>query len=110
MSLAYALQCFHRLRAVVGISCGIHEGNFSKGRAYRLTPDPSSQLSLDARFGLCWETLPLLFSLISLFLPLQPLHSAWGVDYVDSHEHLKPSVYRDGDFVVGGFFPFTSWT
>lgn len=46
------------------------------------------------------------FSLVSVFLMLQPLHIACGIVKDGCLHRHKLSAYRDGDLNVSGFVPF----
>lgn len=45
-----------------------------------------------------------MFFFISLFLLLKPVYTSWK-EVSQCFTYLCPSVQRDGDLVLGGFFP-----
>lgn len=76
------------------------------GRACRRAPDPASrQLSLHKGFSLPLADPAMLFSLVCVFLILQPLYVACEMGKGGHSQHQKLSAYRDGDLKVGGFIP-----
>ncbi|ELW47251.1 Vomeronasal type-2 receptor 26 [Tupaia chinensis] len=46
---------------------------------------------------------------ICLLLILQTFHTACEVTFESCYELHRPTVYREGDLVLGGFFPLYTW-
>lgn len=111
--LAHTPPCFQRLRGrvVVGVRSGIHGEKLSLLRAEPVDSLCSIFSSAQLRYrilSLCWEYPAMLFSLICLFVLMQPLHTANEMIYWSCSQYLKPIVYRAEDLILGRFFPFTS--
>ena len=105
-SLAHAQQFSQAERAAAASAALAWGGVFlSENRAYRLAPEPASpQLSLDTGFCLpVVQTLPcpfwFVFSSSCISYTLCELH------YGHCLRFQKPRVCRDGDLVMGGYFP-----
>ena len=65
----------------------------------------SSSAPTHRAFYLCWASSDMSLPLISVLLLLQPLQMACEMKLFTCHGDWKPSVYKDGDLVLGGFFP-----
>jgi len=91
----------------VRILCALHRVDSLKRGLSLQTQSSSISFSAPTHraFYLCWASSDMLLSLISVLVLLQPLQIACDMTHFSCHGYWKPSVYRNGDLILGGFFP-----